>query len=411
MSSGYQMSAIQSEEEARVIETAVRAAVQSVVEVINNISRIRLLDYQRKVAEKDHRLYEKDRENALLKAEVVKAEKELAFLRQLVGLRQDEDVHAQNTTIQVQENELSVDTSCAKRRTGTNKAAIAVQSSLKQPKKPMSSAEKQRLYRARRDADPGRRAEYLEAEKRRWIRDKALGKKKLIHECSVTEKRLKRRRWRLAQEKRKTTKVSSLSQASLNSEQSHPHAGHSSDIHFGCLSLETTATVRGDLVTGSSAEVCSTSEYSESHVDFVTGISFPVVKEEPPHTDTVYIKFEVKEENTSTNQDHSSPSCALERETLENFSFTQHPPEDQSGTRERYDGRERARRYRERIRADPEKQQAYLERDRRRYQQRKKLIHELPDEIQRRRREMWREAARRSRARKKSHIFQWTEPL
>lgn len=78
-------------------------------------------------------------------------------------------------------------------------------------------------------------------------------------------------------------------------------------------------------------------------MDFVDSIEFPLVKEERANTDTVYIKCEVKEENTSdfledtsTDQYHSDPhsSWTLERETPENYSFTHHhPSEVQTHTR------------------------------------------------------------------------------
>lgn len=56
-----------------------------------------------------------------------------------------------------------------------------------------------------------------------------------------------------------------------------------------------------------------------------------------------------------------------------------------------------------------ERLQAYRERERRRYHQRKKLIADLPEETQRLRREAWRAAASRYRARKVSGVPQ-TDP-
>ncbi|XP_069041335.1 uncharacterized protein [Lepisosteus oculatus] len=63
---------------------------------------------------------------------------------------------------------------------------------------------------------------------------------------------------------------------------------------------------------------------------------------------------------------------------------------------------ERQRRYREKIRADPERGRAHREKDRQRYHERKKLISDLSEHCQRLKREAWREAARRYRQRKKS---------
>lgn len=71
---------------------------------------------------------------------------------------------------------------------------------------PLSAAEKQRRYRARRDQDPERRAKYLEWERKKWKRDREQGKKKSIHECSQREQRLQRRKWRQAQAKSRAAK-------------------------------------------------------------------------------------------------------------------------------------------------------------------------------------------------------------
>lgn len=103
--------------------------------------------------------------------------------------------------------------------------------------------------------------------------------------------------------------------------------GHSIDIQIECSSEETTA-VQDDSAAGSSdpnGHFCAPSEYSEDYTDFTAAVNFPVVKEEPPSRDSVYIKFEVKEENPCTDQDDdSSPSCLLEREPLENYHFHHH---------------------------------------------------------------------------------------
>ncbi|XP_066577319.1 uncharacterized protein LOC136767442 isoform X2 [Amia ocellicauda] len=62
---------------------------------------------------------------------------------------------------------------------------------------------------------------------------------------------------------------------------------------------------------------------------------------------------------------------------------------------------ERQRRYREKLRADPERAHALREKELRRYHERKKLIGELPETTQRQRREAWRAAANRYRQKKK----------
>ncbi|KAI5611908.1 hypothetical protein C0J50_0576 [Silurus asotus] len=62
--------------------------------------------------------------------------------------------------------------------------------------------------------------------------------------------------------------------------------------------------------------------------------------------------------------------------------------------------RDCVRRYRERIRADPEKYLAWKEKERSRSFRRRKRIQDLPEPMQKLQREAWREATRRHRARK-----------
>ncbi|XP_052438851.1 protein FAM118B isoform X1 [Carassius gibelio] len=67
----------------------------------------------------------------------------------------------------------------------------------------MSAAEKQRRYRARRDADPSRRAQYLEKQREAWYRQIRHGKVKPVAELSESEKQSKRDQWRKAQQRRR----------------------------------------------------------------------------------------------------------------------------------------------------------------------------------------------------------------
>ena len=62
----------------------------------------------------------------------------------------------------------------------------------------MSAAEKQRRYRARRDADEQRRQQYLEKEKEKWRKDVETGKKKKQKDRSVRAQRAQRKRWKEA---------------------------------------------------------------------------------------------------------------------------------------------------------------------------------------------------------------------
>ncbi|XP_058608160.1 protein FAM118B isoform X3 [Onychostoma macrolepis] len=70
----------------------------------------------------------------------------------------------------------------------------------------MSAAEKQRRYRARRDADPSRRAQYLEKQREAWYRLIRHGKVKPVAELSESEKQTKRDQWRKAQQRRRQRK-------------------------------------------------------------------------------------------------------------------------------------------------------------------------------------------------------------
>jgi hypothetical protein len=56
-----------------------------------------------------------------------------------------------------------------------------------------SAAERQRLYRQRRDADPTRRQAYLAKEKESWERKKKAGKARLIQDLRAREQRSRRK--------------------------------------------------------------------------------------------------------------------------------------------------------------------------------------------------------------------------
>ncbi|XP_030006321.1 uncharacterized protein LOC115430449 isoform X3 [Sphaeramia orbicularis] len=72
----------------------------------------------------------------------------------------------------------------------------------------LSGAERQKLYRARRNADPERREKYLKKEKERWKRDIQTGRKKLIGQKTKTEQHLQRMKWKEA--KRRSSKRTAL---------------------------------------------------------------------------------------------------------------------------------------------------------------------------------------------------------
>ncbi|XP_043104682.1 uncharacterized protein si:ch211-67e16.4 isoform X3 [Puntigrus tetrazona] len=66
-----------------------------------------------------------------------------------------------------------------------------------------TAAERQREYRARRDADPARREKYLRSERERWRRDVERGKKKRIGDLCEKAQRWRRKQWRDAKERQK----------------------------------------------------------------------------------------------------------------------------------------------------------------------------------------------------------------
>ena len=62
---------------------------------------------------------------------------------------------------------------------------------------PLTNAEKQRRYRAKRNADAARRGVYLEKEKQKYMQDKELGKKKLIKDMTPREHRCAKKQWKM----------------------------------------------------------------------------------------------------------------------------------------------------------------------------------------------------------------------
>ncbi|KAK1173528.1 hypothetical protein AOXY_G3665 [Acipenser oxyrinchus oxyrinchus] len=61
----------------------------------------------------------------------------------------------------------------------------------------LSAAEKQRLYRQRRDADPDRRAADLKQKHQTYLKDLESQKRKRVKDLTEREKRQERRKWRV----------------------------------------------------------------------------------------------------------------------------------------------------------------------------------------------------------------------
>ena len=72
---------------------------------------------------------------------------------------------------------------------------------------PLSNAERQRRFRARRDADQERRQMYLESEQQRWRRDVEGGQKKLVKNLNERDQRQLRKKWREQNGRRKQKKA------------------------------------------------------------------------------------------------------------------------------------------------------------------------------------------------------------
>ncbi|KAJ8354584.1 hypothetical protein SKAU_G00221510 [Synaphobranchus kaupii] len=146
------------------------------------------------------------------------------------------------------------------------------------------------------------------------------------------------------------------------------------------------------------------------------------VKEEPPDFRNVHIKWEMSEESVGRVECQSYPrlhpfaplsqyrggdSLAVGTQVISS-GLPEQPGDRVTASAscqtsiQRLLNRERQQKYRERIRADPERQRVYREKDRNRYHNRRKLICDLPEHSQKLKREAWREAARRHRARKKN---------
>ncbi|XP_062841855.1 uncharacterized protein LOC134301186 isoform X2 [Trichomycterus rosablanca] len=139
----------------------------------------------------------------------------------------------------------------------------------------------------------------------------------------------------------------------------------------------------------------------------------PELKEEPLYESTLCVKTEVVDENCTVHCDppptehvdhiHLHTVDIQRCEALNSFSQAlQHDATLSTIEKSMLLGMEKMRRYREKIRADPQKYNAWKEKERLSYMRRKKSIQDLSEPIKELKRKAWREAARRHRARKMS---------
>lgn len=72
----------------------------------------------------------------------------------------------------------------------------------------LSAAEKQRLYRQRRDADLERRQKYLQTKQEKYKKDKMQGKRKLVKDMTRREHKAQKKHWnKWQQDSRKKQKI------------------------------------------------------------------------------------------------------------------------------------------------------------------------------------------------------------
>ncbi|KAK2815275.1 hypothetical protein Q7C36_023541 [Tachysurus vachellii] len=156
------------------------------------------------------------------------------------------------------------------------------------------------------------------------------------------------------------------------------------------------------------------SDVREEQAGFHSGADL-LIKEEPSYENTSCFKSEVTDERSAPECDYQSEihNVQVSQQTPGAEMWNMHHEQTFSSARSsinqtrqnwipgdvltgKLKSRECVRRYRERIRADPEKYHAWKEKER----LRRKRIQDLPEPMQRLQREAWREATRRHRARK-----------
>ncbi|KAJ8398394.1 hypothetical protein AAFF_G00426490 [Aldrovandia affinis] len=336
-------------DDARAIEDAVRAAIKVVLKVFCTINNSKMQEYEKKVAERD-------KENEMMRIRMESAERELITLRRF------------KHSVEQSGGTLNPDTDCIQGRDS-----------------------------------------YLSSEDNRKQRVCVMpllqgGEKEMLSECA----------WKM--------------------ELMSPYEGTYSDTHSqerdttvcswgSTAGADLNHQVPSERATGPGASEDQTGGQRErGRTLSASPVITAKVKEEPPDFQSICIKWEMSEESDRREECEAYPRPPLYGplsqcrggEYLDlgtqnmSFGFSEQPGErmstSESCLRKRLSNRERQQKYREKIRADPERQRVYREKDRSRYRKRRKLICDLPEHSQKLRREAWREAARRHRARKKTTV-------
>ncbi|XP_060718039.1 uncharacterized protein LOC132840420 isoform X2 [Tachysurus vachellii] len=174
------------------------------------------------------------------------------------------------------------------------------------------------------------------------------------------------------------------------------------------------------------------SDVREEQAGFHSGADL-LIKEEPSYENTSCFKSEVTDERSAPECDYQSEihNVQVSQQTPGAEMWNMHHEQTFSSARSsinqtrqnwipgdvltgKLKSRECVRRYRERIRADPEKYHAWKEKERLRYQQKRKTISDLSEPMKKLKRKAWREAKRRDRARKQvqaasTHVIQTSD--
>ncbi|XP_046733547.1 uncharacterized protein LOC124403814 [Silurus meridionalis] len=225
--------------------------------------------------------------------------------------------------------------------------------------------------------------------------------------CEVSEKRSHRYEVKLAAAERENAALRSR----LESAEQELQTLHQISSNYN---ISTEVTLSHDFIPE------HTRETVEEPTCFHSDTSLMIKQEEHVSEDTLCSKSELTDEtfaedqcdhpviyNTQTNKQTPGAQMWNMQQHLQTFSSPKSslhqssekwiPGDDRRGKSK---SRECVRRYRERIRADPEKYLAWKEKERSRSFRRRKRIQDLPEPMQKLQREAWREATRRHRARK-----------
>ncbi|MCJ8745432.1 hypothetical protein PDJAM_G00130130 [Pangasius djambal] len=209
--------------------------------------------------------------------------------------------------------------------------------------------------------------------------------------CDVSEKRSHCYEAKLAEAQRENAALKVRLKAAERELQTLRHISPSDYNISAEVSFSTDGQERGQ-------EPASSQSVSENNA--VLGLK----EEEPFYHTKLFIKGEMTEECSAVNFEYPViENAQMQTHNSNNHNHNHSVNQDPVSTgseRRRLTRYENVRRYRERIRADPEKYLAWKEKNHLRYLQNRKTINELPEPMKKLQRKAWREATRRHRAKK-----------